>query len=352
MKQVTLNSEPINRQGFYNLQNTAKLCILIALLIFAFLTSIGFGSTSIPLERVMSALLGIGSKTDTIIITKLRLPRTLLALEAGICLAIAGSLLQATTRNPLASPAILGIVDGAAFGVVIFLFIFVSEANILTISIAWQPLAAVIGAFVFAAFVAYLTWRDGRGPLRIIIYGIAMSSLASAGVTLFLVAGDNFYAVKALTWVAGSVHSAKWSQVIQVGMMMFILLSLLPFVTTQIDQMALDEFSASATGLNVSGITIKLAILALFFTATAVSFAGGIAFIGLIAPHAARMTFGHQSRWNLVGSALIGGILIVAADLLARVAFQPLEVPTGALTAAFGAPYFIWLLMSGRKKHA
>ena len=329
--------------------------VLIAIglgLLVIFTLSVGFGSSFIPADRVLKTLVGLGERMDSVIVLKLRLPRVLLALEAGICLAIAGYLLQAATRNPLASPAILGIVDGSALGIAVFMFIFVNEANILTVSIQWQPLAAALGAIGFAVLVALLTLRDNRGPMQMVIYGVALAALASAGVTLFLVAGENFYATKALTWIAGSVHAAKWSSVTQVGLMMCVLLVFLPFLLRPIEQMQIDNQSAFSTGLSVDFELIKILVLAVLFTATAVSFAGGIAFVGLVAPHAARLLFKGRVAYSLIACAFLGGAIVVSADLAARLLFQPTEVPTGTLTAVLGAPYFFWLLFKRSKNHA
>lgn len=184
-----------------------------------------------------------------------------------------------------------------------------------------------------------------------VIYGVALAALATAGVTLFLVAGENFYATKALTWLAGSVHAAKWSNVSQVALLMVLLLSSLPFLLRPIEQMQIDAQSAYSTGLNVNKNLIVLLGLAVLLTATAVSFAGGIAFVGLVAPHMARLLFKGKIGFSLVAAALIGGAIVVAADLMARIAFHPIEIPTGALTAALGAPYFFWLLLRRSKQN-
>lgn len=327
------------------------ILLVLALLVSA-IAAIGFGSTSIAPQKVVSALLGFGGRTETIIVFNLRLPRVLMAMEAGMCLALAGALLQTATRNALASPEILGLVNGAALGVVVFLLVFSDEANALTVSIHWQPVAAALGAFTFAGIVGILTWRDGRGPMRMILYGIAISALASALVTLFIVVGPVYRASQALTWLAGSVYAAHWEDVGIIAALLVLTLPVLALLPRAMDQLALDNNTAMATGLAVTPLTVGLVALSVVLTATAVSFVGGIAFVGLIAPHAARLLVGHTAGPRLMASALVGAIITLCADLIGRVVFVPLEVPVGAVTALVGAPYFLWLLIMRSRSHA
>lgn len=340
------------RRGGHRWLTPLMLVAVLLLLGTTVILAIGFGSTPMAPARVVAALLGTGERTDMLIVHSLRMPRVLLALEAGACLALAGALLQTATRNALASPGVLGIVDGAALGVVAFLYFFSNEANALTVSIHWQPVAAVLGALVFAGLVGWLTWRDGQGPMRLILYGIALAALAGALVTIFMIIGPVYLASQAMIWLAGSVHAAHWEDVTIVALAIAVIVPLLALMPRAMDQLALDDLSATASGLAVNPTVICLLILSVLLTATAVSFVGGIAFVGLIAPHAARLLVGQRAVPMLVASALIGATIVVAADLLGRVAFAPLEVPTGAITALVGAPYFIWLLISRSRAHA
>jgi len=330
----------------------AILLATLAVFLLVMVLSIGFGSSPIAPDRVISAFLGLGSRTEQLIIFKLRMPRALLAMEAGACLALAGLLLQTATRNPLASPSILGIVDGAALGVVVFLFLFSNESNALVVSVNWQPVAAAIGAVCFALVVGGLTWLDRRGLSRMILYGIAMAALASAMVTIMIIIGPVYRATQALTWLAGSVYAAHWNDVMIVGTVLVLTLPLLTLLPKDMDQLAMDDQSARASGLAVTPTFLALVALSVVLTATAVSFVGGIAFVGLLAPHAARLMVGHRAVPTMIASALIGATIVVAADLLGRVAFVPIEVPTGAITAVIGAPYFLWLLIRRSRSHA
>ncbi|SFQ22997.1 FecCD family ABC transporter permease [Tranquillimonas alkanivorans] len=329
-----------------------RLSALALALAVLFLAGVGVGSSFIPPERVIAALFGAGERTDGIIVWNLRLPRVLLAILAGVALALAGALLQRATRNPLASPSVLGVVDGAAVGVLVFLFAFSDSANLLQVSVLWQPAFAAAGAGVFALAVAGLVWRDRGDPMRLILYGVALAALANAAVVLMLIVGPVYRSSQALIWLAGSVHQAEWRDVAIVSAAVAPALPLLALMARPLDQMRLDPLSAFATGLRVELTRAAALLLSVYLAAAAVSVAGGIGFVGLIAPHAARLLLGTAAGAQMLGAALLGGAIVSGADLLVRAAFQPLEVPTGAVTALIGAPYFLFLLTRVGRTHA
>ncbi|UWQ96377.1 iron ABC transporter permease [Rhodobacteraceae bacterium M385] len=320
---------------------------LVALAVIA----VAMGSSFMPLDRVIAALIGQGSRPDTVILWNLRLPRVVMAMLAGAGLGIAGMLLQRATRNPLASPGVLGIVDGAAVGVLVFLSMFSNEANALVVSIAWQPLAAVAGALVFALAVALLAARDLARPMTLILYGIALAALANAIIVLLMIAGPVYRASQGLIWLAGSVQSAEWREVWMLAAALGAAVPTLVALVRPLDQLHLDDLSARATGLSVNRARIAALIVSVLLTAAMVSVVGGVGFVGLIAPHAARLLFGTGAGWQSVGAALIGACMVLGADLMVRVLFQPLEVPAGAVTALIGAPYFLFLLMRQGRAH-
>lgn len=314
---------------------------LIALLILATV----IGSSWIGPGRVVAALIGHGTQTDEIIIWTLRLPRVVLAVLAGAALALAGLLLQTIVRNPIASPSVLGIVDGAAVGVVLFLWGFSNEANALTVSIHWLPLAATAGAATFALTVALLARGDITQPARLILYGIAVAALAKALVTVLIVLGPVYRTSQALIWLAGSVHAAHWDDAAILSCVLVLATMVLICFRGAMEQLALDDASAGATGLAVAPAKMGALALSVVLTAGAVSFAGGIAFVGLIAPNAARALFGGGFAARAVASPVIGASMVLGADILARVVAFPLELPTGTVTALIGAPYFLFLLI-------
>lgn len=313
---------------------------LAALLIL----SIGIGSSWISPGTVLGALIQTGERKFQVIVWTLRMPRALLAAEAGAVLAIAGALLQTATRNALASPSVLGIVDGAAVGVMLFLWGFSDEANALTVSIHYQPLAAATGALVFAAAVAILAAQDEISPLRLILYGVTLAALANALVIILIVLGPVYRASTALIWLAGSVHAAHWQDVWTLALILVLCLPALALMPRLMRQLTLDDTMAASTGLKVRWAQGTLLILAVILTASAVSQVGGIGFVGLIAPHAARLVTQDRGARFLIAAALIGAVMVTGADIIARVALAPLQMPTGAVTALIGAPYFIYVL--------
>lgn len=327
----------------------AGLAAVLALLTLA---GIGLGSSFMPPGRVVAALFGTGARMDEVIVWTLRLPRVALALLAGAALATAGALMQRATRNPLAAPSVLGIVHGAALGVLVFFWLFSNEANALTVPVLWQPLAAALGALVFALAVGLLAYADRAGPVRLLLYGVALAALAQALVILMMIAGPVYQASQAMLWLAGSVAKATWGQVaVLAGFGVLALLCALALLRP-LDQLRLDDDTAAGTGLAVGPARLAALALSVLLTAGAVSVAGGIGFVGLVAPHAARLLFGTDSGPLLAGSALIGAGLVLSADIVTRLAFAPLEVPAGALTALFGAPFFIYLLIREGRAHA
>ncbi|SDY56083.1 FecCD family ABC transporter permease [Citreimonas salinaria] len=336
-----------------NLPPFLRLGLLVALLGALTVLATGMGSSHMPPGRVAAALLGYGARMDEVIVWTLRLPRVALAILAGMALALSGALLQRVTRNPIAAPSILGITDGAAVGAVGFLWAFSDDANLLVVSIHWQPLAAITGAFAFAGLVTILAFLDpgGRGPLRVILYGVALAALAKAAVTLLMIVGPVYRAGQALTWLTGSIAAAHWSDVFVVAAGLAISAVLLLVARSTIRQLVLDTDSAAATGVPVGRAQVALLALAVGLTALAVSQVGAIGFVGLVAPHVARLFHGAFAGGYLAATALIGGVIVLAADTVARMIAAPLELPAGALTALLGAPLFLWLLLKGRRTH-
>lgn len=313
----------------------------------------GIGSSFMPPERVLRAALGEGSRADQVILWTLRLPRVFLATLGGAALALAGAILQRVVRNPLAAPSILGITDGAAIGVVGFLWLFSDSNNNLTVSIHWQPLAASVGALVFALVTAGFALADPRrGPMTLILYGVAMAALAKAAVTLMMILGPIYRASQAMTWLTGSVGAAHWSDVAILAALLAAALPLIALAARPLSQLRLDADSARATGLSLGRAQILLLLLAVLLTAGAVAFIGAVGFVGLIAPHAARRLVSEGGAAFLPVTAVTGAALVLAADILARVVMPPLELPAGAITALIGAPLFLFLLIGRSKIHA
>ena len=327
-----------------------KTLLLLSILAATVLVvSAGLGEMKISPLSVLQIFFGGGSDMDRLVVHSFRLPRIIVALMVGMGLAVAGGLLQGMIRNPLASPDILGITGGAAVAVVGFLAIFSDESNALTVSIKWLPVAAFIGAAVVALLVYFLAWKkNGVSPIRLVLIGIGISTLMQALTTLLMILGPIYRASQANIWITGTVHGSNWSEV-KILIPLIISLIVLAFIMARtLNIQELGDEIATGVGGRVQKQRFILLMISTALIASSVAFAGGIGFVGLMAPHMARRLVGSAFGALLPVSALIGGILVMGADLIGRTMFSPLEVPAGVFTAAIGAPYFIYLLFKTR----
>jgi len=322
--------------------------ILLAVSVVIFLVSAGSGEMYISPLEVAKTLFGNGSAMNEIVIYTFRLPRILVALLAGMSLAVAGAILQGMIRNPLASPDVLGITGGSAAAVVTFLTLFSDKNNSLTISIHWLPLGAFVGATVTALLVYMLAWKNGMAPLRLVLIGIAISALMQALTTLLMITGPIYRASQANVWITGSVYGASWKHVTLLAPWALILLAASWLSARKMNIQELGDELAIGAGVSLQKQRFFLLLLSTALTGGAVAFAGGIGFVGLMAPHMARRLVGSSFGALLPASALLGAIFVMAADLAGRMLFAPMEIPAGVFTAAVGAPYFIYLLYKSR----
>ncbi|WP_199426147.1 FecCD family ABC transporter permease [Thermaerobacillus caldiproteolyticus] len=340
----------IGKQISFLIDKKAMIISLLLLLIsiVVFIVSVGSGEMYISPLDVVKTLVGSGSAMNEVVIHSFRLPRILVALLVGMLLAVAGSILQGMIRNPLASPDVLGITGGAAVAVVAFFAMFSDKNNSLTISIHWLPLGAFVGATVAAFLVYLLSWKNGITPIRLILVGIGVSAFMQACTTLLMITGPIYRASQANVWITGSVYGVSWKHVSFLVPWAVVLL-LISFISAR--KMNIQEFGdelAMGVGVSLQRQRLFLLLLSTALTGGAVAFAGGIGFVGLMAPHMARRLVGSSFGALLPVAALLGAILVMLADLAGRMLFAPLEIPAGVFTAAIGAPYFIYLLYKSR----
>ncbi len=324
----------------------------LILLTIALIASIGIilslanGEYQIAPLEVVKTLFGLETNNRDLafIINTLRLPRTLVAFLVGVGLAIAGTITQSITRNPLASPSIIGINAGASLSAVSLLVIFPN------IPIAVLPFAAFGGALTVSLLIYWLAWDGGSSPVQLILVGVGFSSIANALTNLTITFGDINHVSQALVWLAGSVYGRSTAQVLALvpWIAIFGLLALL--LASELNTLNLGDDTARCLGIEIE---LKRGLLLLTSTALAgasVATAGAIGFIGLMAPHLARSLVGNSHQGLLPVAAMLGGTIVVWADLLGRLLFSPIELPCGVVTAAIGAPYFLYLLSQNRKK--
>lgn len=316
------------------------LGLLIFLLGIAFL-ALGLGAVATPPAQLWSALTGgTGPDADLTrqLVLELRLPRILVALLGGAMFAVSGSIMQAVVRNPLASPDLLGVGAGAGVAVTALLL---AVPNAPGWSIPWGAFGGAWAAFLLVLALA----REGSRlpPVRLALLGVAVAASLGAFQQLLLVrAPDGIGA--ALSFLAGTVYGADWSRCARLWPWAAVLLPLTLLTARRLDVLSLGEDTAAALGTRVPLARYGTLALAVGLAAAAVSACGILGFVGLLAPHLARMLAGGLHLRVLPVSALIGALLVLLADTLGRAALPPLELPAGVITTLLGAPYFLYLL--------
>ncbi|HEF0061899.1 TPA: Fe(3+) dicitrate ABC transporter permease subunit FecD [Citrobacter pasteurii] len=273
------------------------------------------------------------------VLTAYRLPRLLLALFVGAALAVAGVLVQGIVRNPLASPDILGVNHAASFASVGALLLLPS------LPVVALPLLAFAGGMTGLILLKMLA--NTSQPVKLALTGVALSA-CWASLTDYLMLSRPQDVNSALLWLTGSLWGRDWSFVKVAVPLLILFLPLSLSFCRNLDLLALGDARATTLGVSVSRIRFRALLLAVAMTSTGVAVCGPISFIGLVVPHMVRSITGGRHRWLLPVSALTGALLLVMADLLARIIHPPLELPAGVLTAIIGAPWFVWLLVRMR----
>ncbi|WP_309122822.1 iron ABC transporter permease [Paenibacillus sp.] len=312
-----------------------------ALLLAGTVGSLAFGGTRLPLGDVVAAVFGQGDGASSFAVLQLRLPRTLVAVAAGMALALSGLLMQTAVRNPLADASVIGVTQGAAVGALLLIVVY-PEA-----SAQLLPFAAMAGAAAAAAAIFGLAWRRSLRPTVVILLGVAMSAVCSAIVQV-LVIQSKLGASAALVWLSGSTYARTWSSLWQIGVCVAIALAVVWWMGRRLDLLAFQDDSATGLGLPVRNVRLAAAGLAVAISGVAVANVGTIGFLGLIAPHAVRLMVGQHSRQSAVLSALLGGLLLVAADTVGRTMLAPKEIPSGLVVSLLGTPYFLYLMYRSR----
>ncbi|WP_127531235.1 FecCD family ABC transporter permease [Paenibacillus kobensis] len=327
-----------------NLKFTSVLILLAVVTAVAVVVCVAVGSTYIPAFRVAKTFIGLGDASSSLIIVKLRLPRVLMAVLVGASLAAAGAILQGLVRNPLASPDLVGISGGATVASILFLTFSGGE-----LSIQWVPLFAIVGAFITAAINYAAAWRKGISPLRFVLIGISLATAMGALTTFALKIGPPYMASQALGWMTGTLYGTAWMHVWTLLPWAAVLLFAAIYMSRYLNVLELGDELAVGIGTPVQRTRLLMLALSVGLTGAAVGMAGGIGFIGLMAPHIARRLVGPKYGRLLPTSALIGALLLLAADLAGRTLLLPSDIPAGVFTAAIGAPFFLYLLLAKRK---
>jgi len=325
---------------------TASLVLVIALLL-----GLLSGARDIP----PSALLGMFNLSnmdmDHRILHAIRLPRVLLAMMAGACLASCGAVMQGLFRNPLADPSLIGVSSGASVGA--SCVIFFGGTSLMGGAIGLPAIA--IGAFAGGLVATSIVYRlatsiTGTSVSTMLLAGIAITALAGAITSLFSFFADNEMLRRISLWQMGNLDGADWSRVTILSLVVVPLMLALPRDGQALNAMLLGESEARHLGVAVESLKRRLILLTALGVGVAVSVSGIVAFVGLIVPHLVRMLIGPDHRYLIPGSAIIGAALLLFADTAARTLMSPAELPTGVLTALLGVPFFVGLLLQQRQK--
>ncbi|MBH5320841.1 iron ABC transporter permease [Paenibacillus sp. GSMTC-2017] len=314
----------------------AALPVLIATILYG----VGSGSVSISVKEIWLVLIGEGDGAHESIIWNLRLPRVLVGLLVGACLAASGTLLQGVMKNPLADPGIIGVSAGGGLAAVVALVLFPQFSFLL-------PSFAFAGALISAVVIYLLAWDGGSSPVKIVLAGIAVNALLGGVMNgIMVLNSDRIQSV--LPWLAGGLSGRSWPHLMFLLPYAVIGLTLVPLAAKTSNLLTLGDQSAQSLGQHVERQRFLIVALASLLAGAAVSVAGLVGFVGLIVPHAVRLFIGEDYRYLLPFSIVGGAVLMVIADTVARSWFDPLELPAGILLACIGAPFFLILLKRRR----
>lgn len=322
---------------------------LTLLLLITIIICLTMGSVKIPAATVFRILFSFedysSSGTIATIVKDVRLPRILLAAIVGSSLSISGCAMQGLFRNPMASPYIIGVSSGAAFGA--------SLAILLVVKYSFAVNFIPIFAFVFALLTVYFGYSISKEDNKVsvetlILAGVAIMTFFTAMVSLIqYMAGDELRSI--VFWTMGGLWQSKWADVVTTFPIIFVGTLVVLFFARDLNIMLLGEGHAIDLGINTDSVKTIVLVFSSLITATAVSVSGIIGFVGLIMPHITRIFVGPDHRLLLPASSLSGAIFLIWADTLARTIIRPSELPVGIITAAFGAPFFLYLLKKRKK---
>ena len=331
----------------------AAFVFLFVLLLLAIVTATMLGGVTIPVKETVTILLDAlpfvhldTSTTFEKIILQIRLPRVLVAGCVGAGLAVAGVVMQSIFRNPMADPGIIGVSSGGTLGGVVAIYF-----GITSIGSFMTPLLGFIGAFLTLSIVYFISTSNGRTSiLTLLLTGVAISSFLSACTSLLLSYSNVAQLQQILYWLMGDLNGRDWDHLKLMILPVLISCVIFYFYRQELDILLLGEEEAKNLGINVQLTRNILLIVASLLTGVCVSLTGAIGFVGLIVPHMIRFVVGPSHRLLLPASILGGGIFLIVADLIARLLIRPAELQIGIITAFFGAPFFIYLIILNKRK--
>lgn len=331
-------------------RNLLILAGMAGLLLACMLLSLRMGAYDTPMGEMLKGIFGMADRKVNAVVRGSRLPRICTAVLAGVGLGVTGCILQAILQNPLASSSTLGISQGAGFGAAFAIVVLQAGVGGTVAGMTTISMLSFFSSMLVSLVILGMAKFRGIGPETMVLAGVALSALFSGGTTLMQYFADDVQLTTFLFWTFGDLGSTDWRQIGMIGLV--VTCALCFFILRRWDYNALyaGEQTAVSLGVNVKATRLINLIICTFVAATIVSYIGIINFIGLVAPHIVRRLMGEDYCYLIPGSALMGAILLLLGDLVARMLVSPIILPIGAITSFLGAPLFLYLLFK-EKKH-
>lgn len=338
---------------FFKASKTVLLSLTV-LLVTLSVVSLNIGAIDTSIGTIVSALLLDIHPSISFVVYEIRLPRLLVGVMVGASLAMSGAALQGLFRNPLADPGLIGVSSGAALGAVTIIVL--GESWFSQYVVFWGyfalPLAAFIGGSLVTLLVYKVATKSGNTDMSLLLLtGIAIGTLAGAATGLLTYFASDEELRSLTFWTMGSIASASWQSVLMVLPATMMALIVLPIHAKALNAMMMGEANAYQMGHNTHRLKQIIIVFVALAVGSSVAMSGIIGFVGLVAPHLVRLLIGSDNRYVLIGSALVGASLLLVADMIARTAVAPAEIPLGIPMSLIGGIFFVWLLL-GRKKRS
>lgn len=332
---TALAVQTVRRARLHGRARGVTVGVALAVVGFAlFCLSISMGDFRVPLVDVVPAIFGAGDPAAQFIVGDLRLPRALAAVLVGAAFGLSGAIFQTMARNPLASPDFIGITSGASLAAVFAITVLHAGGNVVVV-------AAFLGALVSATLIYLLAWKRGLSSYRLVLVGIGIAAAVDAGTAYLLMKARIYDVQSAVVWLTGSLNGRTWDDLRPLALGMLVLVPATLVLVPALRLLMLGDETAAGLGLRVERSRLLLVLVAVTLTALATAAAGPVEFVALLAAPIARRLVG--SPLALVPSALVGAVLVLGADVVAREALTT-SLPVGVVTGMIGAPYLLWLL--------
>ena len=328
---------------FSNIKKSNILLAMAVVFVVTIFMSIGKGAVQVGVFETMEALLLEEATPNRQIIWNVRFPRTVAAILVGVALSLSGAILQGVMRNPLAGPNIIGVSAGGGFFGLVIMILFPNYFFLV-------PVGAFIGALSATTIIYLLAWKEGVMPSRLILAGVAISSIFGAGNNALMI----FYPERVsgvLGFMVGGLSAITWKDVNMVYPFILLGVAAALVLPGRLNILLLGDEVATGLGMRVERTRLFAIVISSLLAGAAVSVVGMLGFVGLMVPHITRLFLGSDYRYLIPGSMLMGGTILLLCDTIARVLFAPMEIPVGIIMSALGAPFFLYLLRKGKGHH-